>query len=98
MARGTVVRRQEPGHRAGHGRATRSWARAHRLDPDLVVAATDLTSVTIPRHIFYSPEGQMLFIKTGTMRAAEIRDVISRRSADWNAWNETGKLARWMRR
>ncbi len=85
------------GHPATH-RTAQSWARAHRLDPDLVVAATDLTSVTIPRHIFYSPEGQMLFLKTGTMRAAEIRDVISKRSADWNAWNETGKLARWMRR
>ena len=75
-----------------------SWAGRHRLDPDLVVAATDLTSLTIPRHIFYSPEGQMLFMKTGTMRAAEIRDVISKRSADWKAWKETGKPARWMRR
>jgi len=75
-----------------------NWAGGHRLDPDLVVAATDLTSLTIPRHIFYSPEGQMLFMKTGTMRAAEIRDVISKRSADWKAWQETGKLARWMRR
>ncbi len=84
------------GHPATRQTAQR-WAGTHRLDPDLLVAATDLTSVTIPRHIFYSPEGQMLFIKTGTMSAAEIRDVITERSADWKAWKETGKLARWMR-
>lgn len=85
------------GHPATRRTAQR-WASAHRLDPDLVVAATDLTSVTIPRHILYSPEGQMLFIRTGSMTAAQIRDVIAERSADWKAFKETGKLARWMRR
>ena len=75
-----------------------SWAGAHGLDPNLVVAATNLTSVTLPRHIFFSPEGQMLFIKTGSMSAAEIRDVIAARRADWKTWQETEKLAPWMRR
>jgi len=59
-----------------------SWATRHGLDPAHVLAA-DLTSVTVPRHILFSPEGQMLFLKTGTMSAGEIRDVIARSVADW---------------
>ena len=55
-------------------------------------------AVTLPRHILYSPEGQMLFIRTGSMTAPQIRDVSAERSADWKAFKETGKLARWMRR
>ncbi len=73
-----------------------NWASQHNLDPRRVVAA-DLTAITIPRHILYSPQGQMLYITTGFMSAAEIREVIEERAADWNAWSQSGQLASWMR-
>ena len=74
----------------------KNWASQNNLDPRSVVAA-DLTAITIPRHIFYSPQGQMLFITTGSMSAAEIREVLEERTADWNAWSRSGQLASWMR-
>ncbi len=74
----------------------KNWASQHGLEPRRVLAA-DLTAIKIPRHILYSPEGHMLFIKTGFMPANEIEDVIEERSADWKAWTSSGQLASWMR-
>ena len=65
-------------------RATaQSWAGRHGLDPAHVLAA-DLTATTVPRHILYSPTGQMLFLKTGAMSAQAIRDIIDLRATAWN--------------
>ena len=83
------------GHPATRATA-QNWASQNNLDPHRVVAA-DLTAITIPRHILYSPQGQMLFVATGFMSAAEIREVIEERSADWNTWSRSGRLASWMR-
>jgi hypothetical protein len=77
-------------------KTARRWARKHRLDPKRVLAA-DLTGQVIPRHILFSPEGQMLFLRTGYMPADEIRAVIAQRSSDWKLWQQTGELAEWMR-
>ena len=73
-----------------------NWASQHNLNPRRVVAA-DLTAIEIPRHILYSPQGQMLYITTGFLSAAQIQDVIEERSADWNTWSRSGQLASWMR-
>jgi hypothetical protein len=73
-----------------------NWANQHGLDPQRVLAA-DLTAIQIPRHILYSPKGQMLFITTGYMSADRIRDVIEERTDDWSAWTKSGQLASWMR-
>jgi len=59
-------------------RATaQAWSRQHGKDPDRVVAA-DLTWMTIPRHVLFSPAGQMLFERTGFMSDDEIRRIIER--------------------
>ena len=73
-----------------------SWADQHGLQPQRVLAA-DLTATTIPRHILYSPEGQMLFITTGYLPADRIQGIIEERTADWEAWTRSGRLASWMR-
>ena len=57
----------------------------------------DLHAIKVPRHILYSPEGHMLFIKTGTMTGAEIRQAIEQRGSAWNRWKKTGEIADWMR-
>jgi thiol-disulfide isomerase/thioredoxin len=72
------------------------WADQHGLEPQRVLAA-DLTATTIPRHILYSPEGQVLFIATGYLPADRIKEVIEERSSDWKAWSRSGRLASWMR-
>lgn len=71
------------------------WASRFGLDPERVLAA-DLTAMTIPKHLLFSPDGHLLFEKTGQMRASEIRDVLDRYMADWRQWKETGWLAEWM--
>jgi hypothetical protein len=77
-------------------KTARSWARKHRLAPKRVLAA-DLTGQVIPRHILFSPEGQMLFLETGYMPAEQIRAVIEQRGAEWRRWQRSGELAAWMR-
>ncbi|MHC4390962.1 MAG: TlpA family protein disulfide reductase [Planctomycetota bacterium] len=84
------------GHPATPDTAAR-WASQNGLDADHTIAA-NLTSLTIPRHILYSPEGHMLFLKTGTMSAGEIRGVIAARKSDYEAWKSSGSLADWMKR
>lgn len=71
------------------------WASRFGLDPERVLAA-DLTAMTIPKHLLFSPDGHLLFEKTGQMRASEMRDVLVRYMADWRQWKETGWLAEWM--
>ena len=71
------------------------WASRFGLDPGRVLAA-DLTAMTIPKNLLLSPDGHLLFEKTGQMRAAEIRDVLQRHMADWRLWDETGQFAEWM--
>lgn len=73
-----------------------SWASRFGLDPGRVLAA-DLTAMTIPKNLLFSPEGHLLFEKTGQMRAAEIRDVLNSYMADWREWKENSKVADWMR-
>lgn len=72
------------------------WASRFGLDPGRVLAA-DLTAMTIPKNLLFSPEGHLLFEKTGQMRAAEIRDVLNSYMADWRQWKENSKVADWMR-
>ena len=72
------------------------WATRFGLDPARVLAA-DLTAMTIPKNLLLSPEGHLLFEKTGQMRAAEIRDVLNRYMTDWREWKENSKVAEWMR-
>ncbi len=83
------------GHPATQATASR-WAGTHGLDPARVVAA-DLTALTVPRHILYSPRGQVLFAREGTMDEAEIRTVAAQRMADWQTWADTDVKAEWMR-
>jgi hypothetical protein len=71
------------------------WASRFGLDPGRVLAA-DLTAMTIPKHLLFSPDGHLLFERTGQLRATEIRDVLERYMADWRHWDETGQLADWM--
>ena len=65
--------------------------------PSERVIAADLTAMKIPRHVLYSPEGQVLFEQTGTMTALEIRGVIDERSSAWRDWSDYGARADWMR-
>ncbi len=74
----------------------RAWAGQYGLDPDRVLAA-DLTAIPIPRHILYSPEGQMLFLQSGYLPAGRIREVLEDRMAGWTAWNKSGQVASWMK-
>ena len=72
------------------------WANRFGLDPARVLAA-DLTSMTIPKHILFSPDGHVLFEKTGSMSAAEISTTLGRYMDDWWAWKQYGDFADWMR-
>lgn len=72
-----TVMTSEPGgygHPATQETAAR-WAERFDLDPRHVIAA-DLTSMTLPRHILFSPTGEKLFDHTGPLTAAEISTII----------------------
>jgi thiol-disulfide isomerase/thioredoxin len=74
-----------------------NWASRFGLDPARVLAA-DLTSIKIPKHILFSPDGQVLFEKNGGMSSKEIEKTLYRYMNDWREWKKSGKRARWMRR
>jgi len=74
----------------------RRWASQHGLAADHVVAA-DLTSMAVPRHVLFSPEGHMLFEWKGYFSAEQIREVVERRMADYQSWKRFGTHAHWMR-
>jgi hypothetical protein len=49
----------------------------------------NLTSMTVPKHILFSPEGHMLFEKTGSMSVADIHTTLTQYMKDWSAWKHT---------
>jgi hypothetical protein len=71
------------------------WASRHGRDPSRVLAA-DLTAMTIPKHILFSPEGHVLFEKTGQMQTAEIQTTLAGIMQDWRRYKESVKYADWM--
>ena len=71
------------------------WASRFQLDPTRVLAA-NLTAMTIPKHLLFSPEGHVLFEKTAPMKAAEIGSVLEQYMDDWWAWKQSGDFADWM--
>lgn len=75
------------GHPATRATAA-SWSRQFGLDPALVLAA-DLTSTTIPKHILFSPDGQVLFEQTGQLSADRIRATLARCRQQWQNWKAT---------
>jgi thiol-disulfide isomerase/thioredoxin len=75
----------------------RAWAQRFGLDPDRVVAATNLWAWKIPTHILYSPKGQTLYRSTGYLPAEEIQGLLNRYIIDWEKWDRTGEKADWMR-
>lgn len=64
------------------------WSAMFQLDPSRVVAA-DLTATTVPKHILFSPDGQVLFEQTGQMNANEIRQTLARCRQDWQSWKSS---------
>jgi len=64
------------------------WSKAFGLDRTQVLAA-DLTATTIPKHILFSPDGQVLFEKTGQMGASEIRSTLTRCKQQWEVWKSS---------
>ncbi len=77
-------------------KTAKAWAAKTRLNPDRVVAATNLFGRTIPSHILYSPEGHALFRHEGLLSADYIRKVLEERMAEWHEWNRNGVTADWM--
>lgn len=77
--------------------SAKSWARRFGLEGDRVLVATNLWSGTIPHHILFSPDGQMLYKSTGVLSGAQIQSTASRFIKDWTAWKETGSPAPWMK-
>ena len=72
-----------------------SWAERFQLDKQRVLAA-NLTSMTVPKHIFFSPDGHMLFEKTGSMSASDIRTTLTQYMMDWSAWKQSLTKAEWV--
>jgi len=77
-------------------RSARTWAARFELEPSMVVAATDQWSRTVPAHLLYSPQGHTLFAHTGGMTEEQIREVVTRYTADWERWRDSGEQAGWM--
>ena len=63
------------GHPATRETAER-WAKRLSLNPKRVVAA-DLTSLKLPQHALFSPDGKELYRHIGQMSAADIRTVLA---------------------
>lgn len=64
------------GHPATRETAAR-WAQRESLDPSRVVAA-NLTSLTLPQHVMFSPNAEKRFHHVGALSAARIRAEIGR--------------------
>lgn len=64
------------GHPATQETARR-WAERAALDPARVVAA-DFSSMTLPQHALFGPDGTELFRHTGSLSAAQIRSTLER--------------------
>jgi len=74
----------------------RKWAERFQLRAERVLAA-DLTSMTIPAHILFSPTGQTLYRHTGLLTAEEIKQILSDRTRDWARWWDSGTKSDWMK-
>ena len=61
----------------------KNWAQRFGLNPEQVVAATNLWSRTIPTHILFSPAGQMLYQSTGALTASQIQAIASKHMQAW---------------
>ena len=77
-------------------RTAAAWADRFGLNHAHVLA-TDLTSLSVPRHLFFSPEGHTLFAIEGFIARKRVKAIIDTRSADWQRWKQTGERAEWMR-
>ena len=64
------------GHPATQDTAAR-WAQRLSLQPEHVVAA-DLTSLTLPQHRLFGPEGRELYSHAGQLPASRIREVLAK--------------------
>ncbi|MBT8083719.1 MAG: TlpA family protein disulfide reductase [Woeseia sp.] len=64
------------GHPATQATAQR-WAERTSLDPARVVTA-DFSSMTLPQHALFAPDGTEIFRHTGSLSAAEIRAALKR--------------------
>ena len=94
----TVITSASPEYQSIPTRETaRSWAHSFGLDPNRVVAATNLWGWKIPTHILYSPLGQSLYRSTGYLPEGKIREILTRYMEDWENWSENGKKVSWMR-
>ncbi len=77
-------------------KAAKDWAKRFKLDPNHVVAATNLYGRFVPSHAFYSPEGHMLYIQKGGMKKKQILQVMKKYIHEWEEWKEYGSRAEWM--
>ena len=75
----------------------KAWADRFGLNPERVVAATNLWAWTIPTHILFSPEGQTLYRSTGYLSAGQINNLLSHYIQDWEEWSRSGHTAQWMK-
>jgi hypothetical protein len=66
----------------------RDWAHQHRLDPSTVAAYE--STVTVPHHVLYSPQGQELLRLTAHVPADKMRTRLD----DTKNLNGYGPLAR----
>lgn len=67
---------------AGYGHpatqeTARRWAERASLDPARVVAA-DFSSMKLPQHALFAPNGTEVFRHTGSLTAAQIRETLER--------------------
>lgn len=74
-----------------------TWANRFGLNPERVVAATNLWAWTIPKNILYSPQGQTLYRSTGYLSEDKIRELLNRYIQDWENWERSGQKTKWMK-
>lgn len=64
----------------------RAWAREQRLPPDRVVAYA--STISVPYHILYSPQGHELMRVTATLSAARLEGLLDTAIASWQPRTE----------
>lgn len=65
------------------------WADRFRLDAARVLVA-NLSSMTLPKHILFSPDGQVLFEHIGYLSVSEIQTILGKYMAAWEDWRDYG--------
>lgn len=58
------------------GDTAKDWSEKHKLKPEMVIARD--FSNTLPYNLLYSPEGEVLFEKSGLMMNNEVEAVINK--------------------